>query len=165
MKILHLIDALDFSGSARQLQFLGPALASGAVSVEICCLGPETPLTATLRQACVTVHALHWTRWIDPSVLWNLRELLRGTHPDVIHVWRMPALRTLAVVAKELLPRVVMSAPLPTKGRLAWWGRWLLQQVRCVALAGVSDQERCLHQGVTQPELRVVPPAVEKRGQ
>ena len=162
MKILHLIDKLDSGDSARQLQLLGPALACDAGSVEICCLGPDTPAAVAIRSAGVPVHALQWTRWIDPGVLWNLREVLRQTAPDVIHVWRVPALRTLAVVARELLPRVVMTTALSKKGRLAWWDRWLLQQVRCVAVAGVSDQERCLHQGVTRPSLRVVPPAVSE---
>ena len=39
MKILHLIDSLDYSGSARQLQLLGPAQANDGMSVEVCCLG------------------------------------------------------------------------------------------------------------------------------
>jgi glycosyltransferase involved in cell wall biosynthesis len=160
MKILHLIDSLDYSGSARQLQLLGPAQASGNPSVEICCLGPDTPWTTSLRESGVAVHALGWTRWFDFSALWNLRQILRGNPPDVIHVWRLPALRALAVVAPNLLPRVVMSAPLPAKGKLAWWDRCLLQQVRCLAVAGVSDQDRCVHQGVIEPSLRVVPPAV-----
>ena len=162
MKILHLIDSLDESGSARQLQVLGPALARGATSVEICCLGPETPATALLRQAGVIVHSLQWTRWIDLGVLWKLREIVHGSAADVIHVWRLPALRMLAAVARGLLPRVVMSAPLPAQGGLAWCDRWLLQQVRCLAVAGVSDQERCLRHGITRPALRVVPPTISE---
>ena len=165
MKILHLIDSFDYHGSARQLHLLGPALADERTSVEVCCLGLDTPWSASLRQANVTVHALGWTRWFDFSALWNLREILRQTTFDVIHVWRMPALRALAVVAKELLPRVVMSAALPAKGKLAWWDRRLLAKVRCLAVAGVSDQDRCERLGIAAPILRVVPPAVEKRCQ
>ena len=160
MKILHLIDSLDYSGSARQLQLLSPALAQNADTVEICCLGRDTPWSNSLRQAGIEVHALGWTRWFDFSALWNLREIVRNGSFDVIHVWRLPALQALAVVAKDCLPRVVMSAPLPAKGKLAWWNRRLLQQVRCVAVAGVSDQERCVLEGIVQPPLRVVPPAI-----
>ena len=39
-------------------------------------------------------------------------------------------LRALALVAREYLPRVVVSAPLPARGRLPWWDRWLLRKVR-----------------------------------
>src|SRR5271168_2642004 len=106
MKILHLIDSLDAGDSARQLQLLGPAFAP-----QICCLGPDTACSAALRQAGIVVHALGWTRWFDPSVLWNLQRLLRESAPDVIHVWHLSALRALAVVAPGLLPRVVMNAP------------------------------------------------------
>jgi len=160
MRILHLIDSLDYSGSARQLQVLGPALANTTTAVEICCLGSESPWSASLRQAGVIVHALGWTRWFDFNALWNLREILAAMSPDVIHVWRLPALRALALVAKDLLPRVVMSAPLPARGKLAWWDRRLLRHVRCMAVAGVSDRQRCLQDGIAQAALHVVPPAV-----
>jgi glycosyltransferase involved in cell wall biosynthesis len=160
MKILHLIDSLDYSGSARQLHLLGPALANTTTAVEICCLGSESPWSASLRQAGVIVHALGWTRLFDLNALWNLREILGNMAPDVIHVWRLPALRILAVVAKEMLPRVVMSAPLPATGKLAWWDRRLLQHVRCLAVAGVSDRLRCLQHGIARAALHVVPPAV-----
>jgi glycosyltransferase involved in cell wall biosynthesis len=160
MKILHLIDSLDYSGSARQLHLLGPALANTTTAVEICCLGAGSPWSASLRQAGVIVHVLGWTRWFDFNALWNLREILGDMSPDVIHVWRLPALRSLAVVAKEMLPRVVMSAPLPAKGKLAWWDRRLLRHVRCLAVAGVSDRQRCLQHGIAKAALHVVPPAV-----
>jgi glycosyltransferase involved in cell wall biosynthesis len=160
MKILHLIDSLDYSGSARQLHLLGPALANTTTAFEICCLGSESPWSDSLRHAGVFVHALGWTRWLDVNALWNLREILDDMSPEVIHVWRLPALRTLAVVAKEMLPRVVMSAPLPAKGKLAWWDRRLLQQIRCLAVAGVSDRQRCLQHGIAAAALHVVPPAV-----
>src|ERR1019366_1712307 len=76
--------------------------------------------------------------------------------------WRMPALRALAVVANDLLPRVVLSDPLSGTVHLPWWDRRLLQQVRCVAVAGLSDQELCVRQGVVEPMVRVVRPAVKK---
>ncbi len=148
MKILHLIDSLDAGDSTRQLQLLGPALAQ-----QVCCLGSDTACSAALRQAGIVVHALGWTRWFDPSVLWSLRRLLRETAPDVIHAWQMPALRALAVVAPGLLPRVVMNAP---AGQLAWWDRRLLECVRCVAPIGcVAEQE---------PEKRCQDPFQAEKG-
>lgn len=162
MRILHIIDSLDYNGSAAQLRILGPALNDDDVTVEIGCLGPETPWLRDLRDAGVVVHSLGWTRWFDPSVLWNLRSLLLESAPDVIHVWRLPALRTLALVAAKWLPRVVMSAPLPVTGALAWWDRRLLERVGLVAVAGDSDRQRFLLHGAATAELRVVPPALAK---
>lgn len=143
MKILHLIDSLDAGDSTRQLQLLGPALASGT-ALQVCCLGPDTPCSAELRQAGIGVHALGWTRWFDPRAAWKLHKLLREAVPEVIHVWNLTALRALAVVAPGLLPRVVMSAVLPTADKLAWWDRRLLERVRCQTPAGVvlSEPER-----------------------
>src|SRR5947208_1215467 len=106
MKIVHLIDALDYSGSARQIHLLSPVFAKE--HVEVCCLGRAGPWVASLRRLGVRVHTLDWTRWFDPSVLWNLREILQRFAPDLIHVCRLPALRALAVVGNDLLPRTVM---------------------------------------------------------
>lgn len=160
MKVLYLIDSLGYHGSARQLHLLASTLASQGVSVEVCCLGPETPWSESLRQAGVDVHVLGWTRWLDFNVYLHLRAILRAAAPDVVHVWRMPALRALAIVARDLLPRVVMSAPLPSRDKLAWWDRRLLGQVRCLAVGGAADAERCLRQGIAKPALRVIPPGI-----
>lgn len=157
MKILHVIDSLGYHSSARQLQLLGPTQPDAVV----CCLGPETPGSASLRSAGVTVHTLGWTRWFDVAPLWNLSKILLDVGPDVIHAWRMPALQALAVVGRRWLARTVMSAPLPIKGRLAWWDRRLLQHVRCLAVAGDSARDICRNQGITGPALHVVPPAAK----
>jgi glycosyltransferase involved in cell wall biosynthesis len=162
MKILYLIDSLSYNASARQIYLLGPGLANSSAVVEICCLGPASPWSAALQQAGVTVHTLGWTRWFDFSAVWNLREILHHASPDVIHVWGLAALRTLAVVAKELLPRVILSAFLPVKGNLAWWDRRLLKHVRCLAVGSADDRERCLRQGFAQEAVHVVGPAVKE---
>lgn len=131
MRILHLIDALDSSDCARQLHLLSAARADGTASLHVCCLGPDTPLAQSLRNAGVAVQTLQWTRWIDPSVVGKLRRILDDVRPDVVHVWRLPALRLLALAAYPWLSRVVLGGPLPVGDELAWWDRWLLRQVRC----------------------------------
>src|SRR5262245_8374677 len=130
MKILHLIDFFDASDSARQLQILGPALRADNDVIEICCLGPDTPRLAALRQSGIAAHALNWTRWFDPSVLLGLRALLQESTPDVIHVWSLAALRMLALCAADFLPLVVTGSELSAHANRAWWDRFLLQRVR-----------------------------------
>jgi glycosyltransferase involved in cell wall biosynthesis len=145
MKILHLIDSLDHSGSASQLQLLAPALANEHAAVTVCCLGADTPKSQSLRQAGVTVHTLGWKRWFDFDALWTLRAIIRETAFDVIHVWRLNALRALAVVANGQLSRVVMSAPPSATRKLAWWNRHLLNRVCCVAVPPAIEktEKRC----------------------
>src|ERR1043165_1043214 len=160
MKILHLIDSLDYHASARQLCLLAPAMVNADTSIEVCCLGAPTPWSQSLRQARVTVHELAWTRWIDFSALRRLRDLVCQARFDMIHVWRLPALRALAVVARDLLPRVVMSAPLPSSGKVGRLDRWLLSKVQYLVLAGASDQERCHVLNLAVP-MQIVPSVVE----
>ena len=57
MKILHLIDSLDYGGSARQIHLLGPALAARDLTVEICCLGPNQLWAESLRAAGAAIAA------------------------------------------------------------------------------------------------------------
>ncbi len=143
MKILQLIDSLGYHGNARQLQLLAPALVSQGAAVEVCCLGPETPWSASVRRAAIPVHALGWTRWLDVNVFLRLREIVRASSADVIHVWGLPSLRALAAVARDLLPRVLMNHLPDCTARVAWWDRALLGRVRCVNVApGVIPQEK-----------------------
>jgi hypothetical protein len=137
MKILHLIHSLDYGGDARRLSLLAPALAANGSHVEICCLGGETPWAASLRAAGVPVHILGWTRWLDFSVFWNLRELLNDRCADVIHVWGLPALRALAIVAKRFLSRAVICEPLA--GERKWYDGQLLKQVRVMPFVAITQ--------------------------
>lgn len=161
MKILHLIDSFEFNANTRQLQTLGPATRIGDAAIEICCLGANTPALEALRRHGILAHALSWTRWFDPSVLFHLRSLIHESTPDVIHVWGLPALRTLAVVAADWLGRVVMSGGPTSTRALPWWDRRLLEQIPCITVAGESDRQRLLAAGVAPPQLHVMPPSLE----
>ncbi len=156
MKILHVINALDGGGSARQVRLLAPALANAGGSVEVCCLGSASRHVEELRAAGVPVQILSWKRWLDATALLELRRLVRGGRHDVIHVWRLAALRCVAIVARELLPRVVVSAPLPRKGRLTWWDRWALRRVRCIVLTGEAERQRCAQLGLADLRWQAV---------
>jgi len=64
------------------------------------------------------------------------------------------------MVARESLPRIVVSSPLPSRGRLNWWDRWVLRRVRCVALAGEAERQRCVQDGLADVRWQGVPAAV-----
>jgi glycosyltransferase involved in cell wall biosynthesis len=164
MKILHVIDTLDRGGSARQVRLLAPALASAGCAVEVCCLDLGSRHVEALRAAGIRVHVLGWTRWLDATALLELRRLVRGSGYDTIHVWRLAALRCVAVAARETLPRVVVSSPLPRTGRLNWWDRWALRRVRCIALAGESERQQCADNGLADLSWQTVSAAVPLEG-
>jgi len=160
MRILHVIDSLDAGGSAQQVRLLAPTLAGDGCTVDVCCLGSGGPIVEELRRGGVAVHVLGWTRWLDAAALWELRRLVRTGGHDVIHVWRLAALRVVAMVARESLPRIVVSSPLPSHGQLTWWDRWVLRRVKCVALAGEAERQRCMQDGLSDVRWQGVPAAV-----
>jgi glycosyltransferase involved in cell wall biosynthesis len=103
---------------------------------------------------------LGWARWFDAPALWTLRRLLLGSGHDLVHVWRLAALRAVAIVAPQVLPRVVVRSPLPRRGRWSWFDRQALRRVRCVALAAEDERESCMQQGLRDFRWQIVPPAV-----
>lgn len=161
MKILHVINAIDFSDGARQLRILGPA-ANAFGSVEVCCFGPETPRLASLRRAGVVVHSLGWTRWFDPSVAFNLHAILREAAPEVIHVWGLSALRLVALVAAGSLSRAIVSGSVPAHRPLPWFDRRLLERVRFVAVTSESERRLWAGHGLEAHALQVVAPLIEE---
>lgn len=165
MKILHVVPSLAPGGSARQVRLLGPQLARAGCRVEVCCLGADSPWAHDLRRAGIAVHVLNWTRAFDPGAVLRLRGLLRMTRPDLVHVWRGTALRAVALAERTLLPRVVVSGALPTRGAPAWWDRWLLRRVGCFAASGPGEHSRCERAGLPSARLAVVPLAVAWEGE
>ncbi len=161
MRIAQIIDALDASGAATQLRLLAPELANAGVELHIVCLGEAGRWQDELRETGIVVDVLNWTRWFDPGALWQLRGILRQSRPDLVHAWRRSALRAVALVARDLLQRVVVSAPLPKKGALPWWDRLLLQRTGAVAVGGSSEQQLCEAVGLDSPRLHVVPAAAD----
>jgi glycosyltransferase involved in cell wall biosynthesis len=164
MRVLHVINALDRGGSARQVRLLAPALAHAGCAVEVCCLGSGSRHVDELRGAGIPVHVLGWTRWLDATALWELRRLVRSGDFDVIHVWRLTALRSVAVAARASLPRVVVSAPVPRQGRLTIWDRWALRRVRCLALTGETERRQCAQNGLADLRWQTVCAAVPVDG-
>src|SRR5687768_11068743 len=108
MKLFYLLPTLKYNGPAKQVVLLAQALASQN-ELHVCTFQEEGAWTSLVRAAGATVHSLDWHRAHNPMPLWNLRRLLQDLEPDVIHVWRQPALRTLALVGRAFLDRAIVS--------------------------------------------------------
>jgi len=159
MRILHVIDRFDGNDAAGQISLLAPALKAAGHIIEVCCIGSADRQADALRRHRITLHVLGWTRWLDSSALWELRRLLRAGAWDAIHVWHLPSLRAVAVVARECLSRVIVSSPWPERGTLNWWERRTLRLVRCIAVGGESERQRCIREGLGDVRWHAVPPA------
>jgi glycosyltransferase involved in cell wall biosynthesis len=161
MRILHLLPSLQYNGAAKQALLLGPEL-SKVCDLRVCVLHEEGPWANDLRGAGVAVHALTWARPIDPLPLWRLHKLLRAFQPDRIHLWRLPALRALALVGRGLLPRCIVSQALPADRlgpRLGKLDRWLLRRVDRIVAGGETEAQHLQQLGLVGPErVAVVPP-------
>ena len=84
MRILFVVDSLDYGGVARQLTLLIPQLVGKRIETHLCVLGHETPWTRLLSSRGVDVTALHWNRILDGRPLWRLRQIVRELQPDLV---------------------------------------------------------------------------------
>jgi glycosyltransferase involved in cell wall biosynthesis len=163
MRILYLLSSLEYSGAAKQALLLGHGLA-GACELRVCVLGSEGPWAADLRPNGAVVQSLDRARPIDPLALWRLRRLLRDFQPERIHVWRLPALRWLALAGRSLLPRCLVSQVIPTetpRPRLAMGDRWLLRRVARIVADGTAAAACLERLGIGAERVAVVPSGVD----
>jgi len=90
-RILHLIPAIDRSGTAKQLALLARGLAKAGFDVHVCALAPAMPAGGAFSAADIrpTILEKRWT--LDVRAFWELKRLIDRLQPDVIHAWRCTA--------------------------------------------------------------------------
>jgi glycosyltransferase involved in cell wall biosynthesis len=103
VRLLFLLPDFGYHAAARQVALLAPVLRSLTLparpEVHAAALGDEGPLAAPLRAAGVPVHALGTGRRFGLAPWARLRRLVAGLRPDVVHAWRLPALRAAGALA------------------------------------------------------------------
>ena len=163
MRILYLLPSLNYNGAAKQALLLSRGLAK-TCDIHVCALQDDGPWVASFREAGAAVHSLNWVRPLDPLPLWRLHRLVAELKPDCIHVWRLPALRSLALTARKLLSRCIVSQALPTdrlQPQLGRWDRWLLQRVAKIVAGGAGERDCLERLGFARERIAVVPPGVD----
>src|SRR5262245_9505464 len=90
--ILFLTPDLEFCGATTQLALLASGLPADRFRRTVCVLGRAAARGDELEAEGVRVHPLGWHRLLDLHALGRLRALLAEQRPDVVHVWRVPAL-------------------------------------------------------------------------
>lgn len=158
--ILFVIPSLKYSGAARQLCLLVANLPRDAFRVCVAVLGTETPWIVSLRGEGVEVEVLNWRRPFDVLPFAALRRLVRAMRPDVLHVWGMTALRTVALTGSRPAKHLLVSAAPSLARRMNPLDRWLLSRVGGVIAFGAAEAERYRRLGVVDSRIAVVSPAM-----
>jgi glycosyltransferase involved in cell wall biosynthesis len=86
-RILHIIDSLDYNGSATQLLLLAKGLRQRGFDVHVCALNQHALRVTEFVAAGIstTVIPRRWER--DPLADWQLVRHVRRLKPDVVHTW------------------------------------------------------------------------------
>lgn len=164
MNILFVIPDLEYNGAARQLTLLAAGLPAERFRRRVCVLGRAGPWAQRLAAAGVEVETLGWRHWFDLRPVRQLATRVKDERPDVVHAWRLPALRAVAPALFHRPARLVVSAPLaPGRARpeLSRLDRWLLGRADRVAASGPAEAERCRLLGLAAERVAEVPPGVE----
>jgi glycosyltransferase involved in cell wall biosynthesis len=160
MKILLLIHDLAYGGAARQLTLLASGLPRESFAVRVFTTRPDAPWSLALRAAGIVVESGQRRRLFDVRGLLVLRNAIRQFAPDVIHVFGLPALRTLALAGGRGRARVVLGGAAPGE-RVTPLSRLDLLLIRGltnqVTARGPAEAEHYRRLGVPATKLIEVP--------
>jgi glycosyltransferase involved in cell wall biosynthesis len=162
-RILHIVPSLDYNAAARQLTLLAAQLPRDRCEVRVVVLQTAGPWAQLLREAGVPVEVFSWTRLIDPQPLLRLRRCLAEFQPDILHVWRLAALRWGLLVNGFARRRIIVSMPFTAAAggsQLGWLDRGLLGRADHVVAWGPFEAERHRRLGVPERKLVIIPPGV-----
>jgi glycosyltransferase involved in cell wall biosynthesis len=158
VKLLHLLPSLGYTSAARQVALLAPVLRSRhGMDVHVATLRPDGRAAAWLPPD-VPVHSLAGR--FPPSAVQNLRRLVFELRPDVIHAWRLPALRAAAVLHRlGGRFRLVVGEP-RRDGRMLAFDRWFLRSADVFIGSYKAEKEQFQQFGIAADRIVVLPLAV-----
>ncbi len=139
-RILHIIDSLEPTGTARQLLWLAQGLAGQGSEVQVCALARGGALADEYRAAGLAVAELG-RRWrVDPFAYRRLARLVAELRPDVVHTWDH-----MSGVYGRLAARAAGGSPRRSP-------------VGGVSVGGVSDADSAQPAGSRHPHPRPLSP-------
>jgi glycosyltransferase involved in cell wall biosynthesis len=157
--VTFLLPDLGFSGHAKQLSLLGPALKGAGREVHVFSLGGDGPFGGSLRNAGISIEGRHGRRPWDLSDWFALRRRVNATRGGVLHVFGASALRRLHFATLGLqLPPVVLT--LTGREYLGQLDLWLARRMQRILVPHAAAVENLARQGVPNHLLQVVPLAI-----
>lgn len=160
-RILHIIDSLDYNGSAAQLLILAKGLAQQGFDMHVCALDQYAPRMAEFIAARIptTVIPRRWS--VDPLADWQLARHVRRLRPDVVHTWNSvpgmfgPTFAKCRLIAGQYRVR---------RWKMGWeWcveRRFATRAARYVTDSN-SVREWCTRNGLPADKFVVIPGGIE----
>ena len=101
MKILHVINSLNFGGAERLLYDLALNMCSEHpdISVEICTLFDDSSWGEALKRENVAVYDLNVGKWNAAKAIYRLRKLITRNGYDIVHAHLWPSLYYVSAVS------------------------------------------------------------------
>ncbi len=160
-RILHIIDSLDYTGSASQLLVLAKGLAQQGFDVHVCELDRRAPRLEEFAAARIptTIIPRRWA--LDPLADWQLVRHVRRLRPDVVHTWdTVPGMFGALAVGC----RLVAGQYRIDRWKLDW--EWALERRfarRAARYVTNSESVRawCVRNGLPAEKFDVIPSGVE----
>lgn len=126
MKVLYIIGHGGFGGIERHVQAILGSIDTTAVTLALCVVLDEGPVSQAIARSGVPVTILHGRDGHDLRIIPKFLQLLNEFKPDVIHAHEMQLMVLFSLMLRPRLP-VVFSIHCPVKERdQAWWKSQLL---------------------------------------
>jgi glycosyltransferase involved in cell wall biosynthesis len=156
--VTFVIDNLDYTGRARQVSLLAPAMQAAGRRVRVVSLSGDGQFGDVIRSAGVLVEGVRPGRRLDPSRFLALRQVIRNAPDDSFHVFGLPAFRWVSASAIGLKrPSFVLT--LSGHERLSPFDRGIVRSCKWITVPHSEAAEAIRGQRVAAP-VEVVPPAV-----
>jgi glycosyltransferase involved in cell wall biosynthesis len=161
IKLLYLVASLDYSGAARKVTLLATGLPRDKYQTRVAVLGESAPWVERLRRAGVTVDLLGWKRTFDLRPMLALRGVFQSFQPEVVHVWSLISLRSIAALGRAQGTRLLVSDLLRPGHPLAVWDRLLVRNADAVVAYSAAEAGRYRRNDLPGEKIATVPPGVE----
>ncbi len=157
LRILHVVDSLEFGGLERVVTDLAIAQSRRGDNVSVFSINETTGFSNELRDAAISVHiGAKKTSW-DLDVLKQLRRCASGDSVDVVHTHNfVPNYYAAACLFGARRKPVQVSTCHDMGARLSnrklrWLYRWSLARTARVAMVGRQVHDRYVQSGFVAP--------------
>lgn len=161
---LFVLPDLEYRGIAKQACELIKALPREQWRLQVCALGKSGSWRDELQQLGVKVDVLHRRGWWDVSAHYQLHQLSKQHNPEMVHVWGMSTLRTLALTGWK--GRCLVTPCLTEKSEQSWCrivDRWLLKRADHVLPLGHVDAHWCRQWEIAPEKMTPLTPSLAVR--
>jgi glycosyltransferase involved in cell wall biosynthesis len=168
-RILHIIDSLQRTGTARQLQLLVRSMPREQFEPHVFALRDSGPIAEELTQARVKVEVFG-RRWpVDPLVFRQLVRKTKELRPDWIVGWQAAG-RAYARAVAHLVTGPRLAAVWRSVGanQHPWQqavDRFVSNRADAIVATSPAVRDHCVAQGIAAEKIRLIPSGVETKPQ